>query len=288
MITLGVDIGSLTGKALVLQDGEIVAWDLVLTGPDSVETAAAVTKRALEKAGRSLKEMEFIVSTGYGRVVVPFAQKNISEISCHAKGATWLHPSVRTILDMGGQDCKAIRCEENGRVTSFVMNDKCAAGVGRSMGIVAELLEIPIEEVGPRSLQAAGSGVPISSTCVVFARSEILAYLRQGVAQCEVLAGACEALCSRVLGLLRRVSMAPDFMISGGIAKNVGVVRRLERSLEMEAKICFEPQIVGALGAAVFARELAEKQARSGAAATENEQRADDRGQQQSRQESEA
>jgi predicted CoA-substrate-specific enzyme activase len=262
VITLGVDIGSLTGKALVLADGEIIAWEVIPTGPDSVETATAVTRRALEKAGRRLEEMEFIVSTGYGRIVVPFAQKNLSEISCHAKGATFLFPGVRTILDMGGQDCKAIRCDGDGKVSNFVMNDKCAAGVGRSMGIVAELLELLLEEVGPLSLQA-DDGVPISSTCVVFARSEILSYLRQGVAKSEVLAGACAALCSRVSGLLRRVTVVPEFMISGGIAKNVGVVRRLEAALGLQARICFEPQIVGALGAAVFARDLGLKRGRT-------------------------
>ncbi len=259
MITLGVDIGSLTGKAVVLRDGELLAWELILTGPDSVETGTAVTERALAKAGVSLEQLDFIVSTGYGRIVIPFADKNISEISCHAKGAAWFFPGVRTILDMGGQDCKAIRVEAGGKVENFVMNDKCAAGVGRSMGIVAELLEIGIDEVGPRSLDAPGGGVPISSTCVVFARSEILSYLRQGVPKNEVLAGACASLCSRVGGLLRRVGVAPEFVISGGIAKNVGVVRRLEETLGLQARICFEPQIVGAVGAAIFAQELAAK-----------------------------
>ena len=260
MITLGVDIGSLTGKALVLCDGEIVSWEIVPTGPDSVETARLVTGRALEKAGRSLEEMSYVVSTGYGRVVVPFAQKNISEISCHAKGATWLYPEVRSILDMGGQDCKAIRCESSGKVTNFVMNDKCAAGAGRSMGIVAELLELPLEQVGPLSLEAAKS-VPISSTCVVFARSEVLGHLRDGVSRAEILAGACDALVKRVSGLLKKVGVEPDFVITGGIAKNPGVVRRIEERFGVEAKICFEPQIVGALGAALFARDLAAKRA---------------------------
>lgn len=258
MITLGVDIGSLTGKAVVMQDDEIVAWDLIPTGADSVETGTTVTQNALEKAGMKLEDMAFIVSTGYGRIVIPFANKNISEISCHARGANWFFPSVRTILDMGGQDCKAIRCDENGKVTDFVMNDKCAAGAGRSMGIVADLLDIPLEELGPLSLQADG-GVPISSTCVVFARSEILAYLREGVSKKRVLAGACEALCSRVRGQLRRVGTEEEFVISGGIAKNVGVVKRLEGEIGLSASICFEPQIVGAVGAALFARQLAEK-----------------------------
>jgi len=260
MITLGVDIGSLTGKAVILKDNQIIAWDLILTGPDSVETGMRVTTNALSKAGLTLDDMNFIVSTGYGRVVIPFANKNISEISCHAKGANWSFPSVRTILDMGGQDCKAIACDENGRVTNFLMNDKCAAGAGRSMGIVADLLEMPLDDVGPESLRAEGGAVPISCTCVVFARSEILAYMRQGVSRARVLAGACEALCSRVKSQLQRVGIQNDLVISGGIARNVGVVRRLEEQLGLKAHISADPQIVGALGAAVLARELLEKQ----------------------------
>jgi len=256
-----VDIGSLSGKALILRDDEILAWDLIPTGPDSVETGTRVTANALAKAGRELSDMDFIVSTGYGRIVIPFANKNVSEISCHAKGAHWLHPQVRTILDMGGQDCKAIRCDENGKVTDFVMNDKCAAGAGRSMGIVADFVDVPLEEIGALSLQAKDGGVPISSTCVVFARSEILAYLRKGVPKSEILAGACSALVSRVSGQLKRVGIQPDFVISGGIAKNAGVVERVKQRLGLEAHICFEPQIVGALGAALFGRDLLTKRA---------------------------
>ena len=259
MLTLGVDIGSLSGKALVLEDAEILAWDLIPTGPDSVETAATVTDNTLKKAGYDLEEMDYIVSTGYGRIVIPFAHKNISEISCHAKGANWFFPSVKTILDMGGQDCKAIRCNRDGKVTDFAMNDKCAAGAGRSMEIMAELTGVPLEGLGELSLRANGDGVPISSTCVVFARSEVLSYLRGGVDKCDVLAGSCAALCERVYALLRKVGIEGDFVISGGIAKNAGVVKRLEKKTGLEAKICFEPQIVGALGAAIFGKELLEK-----------------------------
>jgi len=253
-LTLGVDIGSLTGKALILEDERILAWDIVLTGPDSIETGTTVTQNALRKAGLPLDRMDQIVSTGYGRIVIPFAHKNVSEISCHARGASFLFPGARTILDMGGQDCKAIRCDESGKVTDFVMNDKCAAGAGRSMGIVAELVDVPLAELGPLSLQAERS-VPISSVCVVFARSEILTYLREGVPKPVILAGAAESLASRVLGLLKRVQIEPEFVVSGGIAKNVGVVRRLEQSLGLTARIAEEPQIVGALGAALFARD---------------------------------
>lgn len=259
MITLGVDIGSLTGKAVIQKDGELIAWDMTLTGANSVATGTAVTDGALAKAGLTLKDIDCVVSTGYGRIVIPFANKNISEISCHARGAHHVFPGVRTILDMGGQDCKAIRCDEQGRVTNFIMNDKCAAGAGRSMGIVADLLEIQLSQIGPESLEVEGSGVPISSTCVVFARSEILAHLRQGVPRREVLAGACEALVSRVMNQLRRTGVEAEFVVSGGIAKNLGVVRRLERRLGLKARICEHPQIVGALGAALFAADLLEK-----------------------------
>lgn len=262
MITLGVDIGSLSGKAVILKDNEILSWDLILTGPDSIETGTTVTNNALEKAGLDLADMDFIVSTGYGRIVIPFADKNISEISCHARGAHYIFPSVRTILDMGGQDCKAIRCDENGKVTDFIMNDKCAAGAGRSMGIMADLLNVRLEDIGELSLNTEKGAVPISSTCVVFARSEVMNYLRQGVSKNDVLAGACESLCNRVQGLIKRIGITDDFIISGGIAKNIGVVSRFEKMLGVKAHISFEPQIVGALGAAIFGRELCEKRAK--------------------------
>lgn len=259
MLTLGVDIGSLTGKALVLEDDRIRAWDLRLTGPDSVETGTAVTHHALEQAGLGLGDLDFIVSTGYGRIVVPFAHKNISEISCHARGASFLFPKARSILDMGGQDCKAIRCDAAGKVLDFAMNDKCAAGAGRSMGIMSELVDVPLDQLGPLSLEAEDGGVPISSTCVVFARHEVLAYLRRGVSKSAVLAGACSALASRVHAMLRRVGVEEEFVISGGIARNPGVVRRLEQRLGVTARIHEQPQLVGALGAALFARDLAAK-----------------------------
>ena len=238
---------------------------MILTGPDSLETGQEVTRRALSKAGCVLEDMDFTVSTGYGRIVIPFADKNVSEISCHARGASFLFPRARTILDMGGQDCKAIRCDAAGKVSDFAMNDKCAAGAGRSMGIVAELVKVPLGDLGPESLLASerdGDGVPVSSTCVVFARSEIVSYLRSGVPKCEILGGACAALCSRVEALLRRVGMEESFVISGGIAKNPGVVQRLEKRLGLRALIAEEPQIVGALGAALFAQDLLQKRAR--------------------------
>jgi len=260
MIVAGVDIGSLTGKALILKDGSILAWSLIPTGYDSTETANRATSQALEKASLSLSQLDYTVSTGYGRVVVPFANKNITEISCHAKGASWFHPDVRTILDMGGQDCKAIRCDADGNVIGFAMNDKCAAGAGRYLEVIAELLGMPLEEIGKSSLELVSGAIAISSTCTVFARSEILRYLRQGAHRNDVLAGAHEALATRVYGLLKKVGIEKELMFTGGIAKNIGVVSRLEKEMGLKAlEPKYDTQIAGALGGALFAKALVEK-----------------------------
>lgn len=259
MITAGVDIGSLTGKTVILKNGSILSWSLIPTGYDSAKTAKVATTKALEKTGLRLSQLDYIVSTGYGRVVVPFANKNVSEISCHAKGASWFQPDVRTILDMGGQDCKAIKCDGNGKVTDFLMNDKCAAGVGRYLEIMAELLGITLDEIGQCSFDLVTGAIPISSTCTVFARSEILRSLRQGAHKNDVLAGAHEALVNRIYGLLKRVGINKELMFTGGVAKNVGVVRRLEQQTGLKVKTSFEPQIVGALGASLFAQEAVEE-----------------------------
>ena len=260
MITAGIDIGSLTGKALILEDNTIRAWSLIPTGADSAETASKAMNIVLTEAGLSLNDIDYIVSTGYGRVVVPFAHRNITEISCHAKGAHRFFPGVRTILDMGGQDCKAIRCDTTGKVTNFAMNDKCAAGAGRSMEVMADLLGLPLADLGRLSLDTVKGEASVSSTCVVFAKSEVLSHLRHGVTKNDILAGLSEALASRVYGLLRRVGTEAEFVISGGIAKNIGVVKRVEDKVGVKANIAFEPQIVGAFGAALFAREIRERQ----------------------------
>jgi len=260
-ITAGVDVGSVSSQALVLTDNDIFCYSNVHTGSSSPDSAHKAMNMALEGTGIKLEDVQFTVGTGYGRVNVPFANKTITEISCHARGAHWLFPSVRTILDMGGQDCKAIRCDEQGRLTQFLMNDKCAAGSGRSMEILGELLSVPVEDIGPRSLDIKKEPPTVSSTCVVFAKSEALSLLRGGVPLNEVIAAYCDALAHRVYTLVSRIGMEEDFVISGGIAKNLGVVRRLEKLFGVKAHISFEPQIIGALGAALFARELLEKSA---------------------------
>ena len=260
MKTAGVDIGSLTGKALILEDHNIMSWSLIPTNPDPNVTVKKAIDIALEKAHLSISDMDYVVSTGYGRLTVPFAQRNITEISCHAKGAHWFFPEVRTILDMGGQDCKAIRCDDTGKVTNFAMNDKCAAGAGRSMEVMADLLQLPLDNLGQLSLEIVEAEVPISNTCVVFAKSEALSHLRRGKNKSDILAGVCEALATRVYSLMKRVGIESEFVISGGIAKNIGIVKRLTDKTGLTPRIAFEPQIVGALGAALFAQEILERE----------------------------
>ncbi|MBI4524467.1 MAG: hypothetical protein HY695_11735 [Deltaproteobacteria bacterium] len=201
------------------------------------------------------------VGTGYGRVNVPFANRAITEIACHARGADFMAgPKVRTVLDMGGQDCKAIHCDERGKVSNFLMNDKCAAGTGRGMEVMADLLSIPIKEIGDMSFEVDQEPAPVSSTCVVFAKSEALGLMRSGWSKNMVLAAYCSAMAHRVSLLLGRIGVEDQFFITGGIAKNPGVVRRLEKELGIQAvKTRYDSQIAGALGAALFADTLLQK-----------------------------
>lgn len=259
MIVSGIDIGSLSTKAVIMKDDKLLSWSIALTTPDSVATARAVLGRALEKANLSQEQIEYVVSTGYGRVNVPFAQKNMTEISCHAMGSHWLSPEIRTILDMGGQDCKAIRCDERGNVVDFVMNDKCAAGTGRYLERIAAMLRLPLDEIGPLSLETVEGPALIDNYCVVFAERNVQMLVRQGKHHNDILAGACDALTEKCYTLLSRVGIEEAFSISGGVAKNLGMVRRLEKKLGLKAHVAPEPQIIGALGAAHFATNLLRK-----------------------------
>jgi predicted CoA-substrate-specific enzyme activase len=254
MIVAGIDIGSRTAKAVLMANSSILSWVIGDTGPESVKTARLTMERVLKKPGLSLSDVQYTVATGYGRVLVPFANKNISEISCHARGINWYFPSVRTILDMGGQDCKAISCDGAGRVVDFIMNDKCAGGSGRFLEMIAEVLNVPLSEIGNLSLESENA-IPFNTICAVFAKSEAVAYLRQGVAKSDILAGLNEAIATRSLNLLRRVSIKADFAITGGIAKNSGMVARLMEKVGLEPLLSEDPQIVGAVGAALFAQD---------------------------------
>ncbi|MBU2552586.1 MAG: 2-hydroxyglutaryl-CoA dehydratase [Proteobacteria bacterium] len=250
----GIDIGSASSKAVILNEHKVLAAHLIETGPESRATARDVMNGVLNAAGLGMDDLTGVVATGYGRINVPFAGEVITEIACHAKGVHALFPRARTILDMGGQDCKAIRIDERGNHVAFAMNDKCAAGTGRFLEIMADYLRVPLAEIGPLS-QTATEDTKISNVCTVFARSESARHLRRGVSKANILGGIHAATADRVYGLLKRVGLEADFVISGGIAKNIGVVRRVEARVGLPAHISEEPQIIGALGAAYFARE---------------------------------
>jgi bzd-type benzoyl-CoA reductase Q subunit len=262
IISAGVDIGSVSSQAVVLVDGQLYAYSNTRTGSDSPESAERAMDAALRDTGLRLSDIHCTVGTGYGRVNVPFAQKTLTEIACHALGANFIYgPEVRTILDMGGQDCKVIRCDHQGKVTNFLMNDKCAAGTGRGLEVMANLLSVPVAEMGTLSLQVEEEPEPVSSMCVVFAKTEAVGLLRKGWSKEKVLAAFSAAMAHRVAELLKRIGVEKEFAITGGIAKNEGVVSRIERELNIKAlEPKLDTQIAGALGGALFARDLAEKE----------------------------
>jgi bzd-type benzoyl-CoA reductase Q subunit len=266
IVSAGVDVGSVSSQAVVMVDGALYAWSSMRTGSNSPDSARKAMSWALQGSGLAVDQVHFVVGTGYGRVNVPFAHKAITEIHCHARGAHFMYGDrVRTLLDMGGQDCKAIRCDHRGKVVAFQMNDKCAAGTGRGMEVFADLLQIPIDLVGPMSLAVEQEPPPVSSTCVVFAKSEAAGLLRQGWPRERVLAAYCGAMAHRVSTLLERVGVEPEFAITGGIAKNPGVVSRIERELGLQAlRSPLDTQIAGALGGALFGQVLERKRRKRG------------------------
>ena len=268
IITAGVDIGSVSSKTMIMLDGEPYAWSLMRTGSSSPDSAIKVTTWALEGTGLTLKDFQYVVGTGYGRVNVPFANKAITEIACHARGANYLWgPTVRTVMDVGGQDVKAIRIDDKGRVTSFLMNDKCAAGTGRGMEVFADLLSVPIEEVGETSLRVEKEPAPVSSTCVVFAKSEAVGLLRQGWPTERVLAAYCAAMAQRMFELIDKVGYEREFVITGGQSKNIGTVTRLERLMGLKRLPPpdwkgggLDAMLAGGIGGALFGKALYDKE----------------------------
>jgi bzd-type benzoyl-CoA reductase Q subunit len=260
-VTVGVDVGSVSSQAVVMADGQIFAYGNMRTGSDSPNSARNVLKFALEATGMPEDRMDYLIGTGYGRVNVPFADRTITEIACHARGANFIYgPEVRTVLDIGGQDIKAIQCDENGKVTNFLMNDKCAAGTGRGMEVFADLLGIPIEDVGERSFAVEKEPAAVSSTCVVYAKSEATGLLRKGWSTEQVLAAYCKAMAERIYSLVERIGVKPQFVITGGMAKNRGVIERLMPMMKLEPmKTKWDTQLAGAVGGALFGYALCQQ-----------------------------
>jgi benzoyl-CoA reductase subunit A len=260
-VTVGVDVGSVSSQAVIMADGGIYAYGNMRTGSDSPNSARNALNFALEATDMTEDRMDYCVGTGYGRVNVPMADRSVTEIACHARGANFIYgPDVRTVLDVGGQDIKAIQCDEKGRVTNFLMNDKCAAGTGRGMEVFADLLGVPVIEVGDRSFDVKKEPPAVSSTCVVYAKSEATGLLREGWSTEEVLAAYCRAMAERIYSLVERLGIQPAFAITGGMAKNRGVIERLMPMIGLEAaKTEWDTQIAGAVGAALFGYTLCQR-----------------------------
>ncbi|NNG00617.1 MAG: benzoyl-CoA reductase, bzd-type, subunit Q [Desulfobacteraceae bacterium] len=262
-ISVGIDVGSVSSQAVIMADGQVLAYGNMRTGSDSPNSARNALNFAMEALGDMPEDrMDYCIGTGYGRVNVPFADRTITEIACHARGANFIYgPNVRTVLDVGGQDIKAIQCDEKGKVTNFLMNDKCAAGTGRGMEVFADMLGVSIQEVGDRSFEFKGEEPPaVSSTCVVYAKSEAAGLLRMGWAREKVLAAYCKAMAERIYSLVERVGVKSEFAVTGGMAKNRGVMDRIMPLIGMDRLTTpWDTQIAGAVGAALFSHALCMK-----------------------------
>ncbi len=254
MTTLGIDIGSITAKAAILKDGEIIGTRVSFTGYNSTLAGKRIYDDILSETGIKPDSLGKVVATGYGRNSVDFADKAVTEIICHATGAFFLNPEVRSVVDIGGQDSKAIVLDAQGKVKDFAMNDKCAAGTGRFLEVMARALEVDLDLFGETSLKADNPS-RISSLCTVFAESEVISLIAKGETRENIIAGIHESVASRVAALANRVGVKQPIMMTGGVAKNVGIVKALEDKLG-PLKIFAEAQVNGAIGAAVIASRL--------------------------------
>src|SRR5574341_628145 len=249
----GVDVGSTQTKAIILNEAkEIVGRALTDTGANVVAAAENAYNESLKSSGIREEEIEYVIGTGYGRYRVTFGNTQVTEISCHARGAVYMFPNTKTVLDMGGQDTKAIRVSPRGEVLDFCMNDKCAAGTGRFLGAAAVALELPLAELGPTALRGERA-VKISTTCTVFAESAALAWLGKGKKIEDILLGVHESIAARSIGLLRRVGIEPEVTFTGGVTKNAAMVATLNKRLGLTVNVGAESHFMGALGAALFA-----------------------------------
>lgn len=256
--TLGIDIGSTASKCVMLADGkEIIAKSLIAVGAGTSGPQRAIDA-VLEAAGKTREQIAFVLATGYGRNSLEgFADHQMSELSCHARGAAFLFPQVRTVVDIGGQDVKILRVE-NGAMTNFQMNDKCAAGTGRFLDVMARVLEVDVNDLGTLGAKSTKE-VAISSTCTVFAESEVISQLAQGTDKCDIINGIHKSVAGRVAGLAHRVGVQDDVVMTGGVAQNSGVVNALQEQLGHTIHTSPLTQYVGALGAALFAYKKCNK-----------------------------
>jgi predicted CoA-substrate-specific enzyme activase len=260
MIYLGCDVGSLTAKAVILKDDKILASEIIRAKASPVESAKEVVEKTLAKASLTMEEIDGTVSTGYGKDQVDFTDESRSEISCHAKGAWWARPSTKVVIDIGGQDAKAIRVDDKGNVLTYRYNDKCATGTGRFLEVMAKALEVDLEKMGEIADQSTVK-INLSNQCIIFAETEVVSLINEGVAVPDIVNGLNRSLTNRVVALANSVGVEGDVVFTGGVAKNAGVFKAMETALKTKLLTPDgqDPQIIGALGAAIFAQELNEK-----------------------------
>lgn len=254
VVTVGIDIGSATSKTVVMKDEDILGYVILPSGTDWKGVTELSVEKAFEKANVSFDKVDYIMSTGYGRRTVDIANKTVTEITAFAEGTKRVHESIRTIVDVGGQDSKVIALDEKGIITGFQMNDRCAAGTGRFLEHMAHVLGVPIEDLGRLAL-ISKKPANITSTCTVFAETEVISLLAQGWKKEDIIAGLHESIVKRLISMAKQVGVEEEVMFCGGVAKNVGVRKALETVLGTKVYVPDEPQIVGAIGAALLAQK---------------------------------
>jgi predicted CoA-substrate-specific enzyme activase len=252
----GCDVGSLTSKAVIMKNRKIIGSHIIKSKPRPKDSADAVMEAVLAQVGISRNDIAHCIGTGYGRDRIDFVDEVVSEISCHGKGARWLLPTAQTVIDIGGQDCKTMRIDKDGNVSKFMANDKCASGTGRFLEVMANILGVSMDELGKLSKQSR-SPVTLASTCTVWAQADVIKFINSGVPIEDIGAGINTAMASRVAILVNAVKPEGDIFMTGGVAKNVGVVATLEKLIGKPIKKArkADPQIAGAIGAALLSWE---------------------------------
>ena len=251
MLTFGIDIGSTTSKCVVMEDGQNIVGSSLLVGGIGTKIPAMAVQQALDAARVTREDLTAVVATGYGRNRYEDADYHVSELTCHALGAHHTFPGVRTIIDIGGQDAKVISLDAKGHMQNFLMNDKCAAGTGRFLDVMANILAVPVDEMAAYC-ERAGKPAQISSTCTVFAESEVISQLANGVEMEDLIAGICGSVATRVGNLAKRINIVPDVCMSGGVAQNAGVRNALSQTIGEEILFSPQAQLFGAIGAALY------------------------------------
>ena len=254
MLTVGIDVGSISAKAVAMKDGRLVGSKIILTGYNAKKAGVNVFEDLLAERYIQREAVDRVVATGYGRNSVDFADRTVTEITCHAAGARFQDTAVRSVIDIGGQDSKAIALNGAGRVRDFAMNDKCAAGTGRFLEVMARALEVDLEAFGEISL-TADKPAAISSLCTVFAESEVISLIAKGESRKNIIAGIHDSIGARVAAMANRVGMEEPIMMTGGVARNIGVVRALENRLGKSIRVSEFAQVNGAIGAALIAAD---------------------------------